>query len=94
MDTSNRQESNRLLQLLHTHLTYRKGMELVNGDPVQGFILARIRPTGAYSFFRLLPVGDGSVLIQRKVYNTRKDLMTESEILVNSENVFDLLAHY
>lgn len=94
MDTNNHQEDNRLLQLLHTHLTYRKGMELVNGDTTQGFVLAKIRHTGALTFFRLIPLSDGSVIIQRKIYNTRKDLLTESEILVNSENAFNLLANY
>lgn len=94
MDTNNDEASNRLLQLLHTHLTYRKCMELVNGNTKHGFVLRRIRPTGASTFFRLLPRGANTVLIQRKIYNSKKELMTESEILVNSENAFDLLAHY
>lgn len=94
MDTNNHEASNQLLQLLYTHLTYRKGMELITGDTKQGVVLRRIRTTGASTFFRLLPRGVDSVLIQRKIYNTKKELMTESEILVNSQNAFDLLAHY
>lgn len=77
-------------------------MEMISGHPDTGFVLARIRHTGAVTFFRFLPMNTGDVngengemvRIQRRVYNTSKVLLTETEIVVNQENVFDRIAHY
>lgn len=94
MNSKKSEQGASLLRLLYSHMLYSRGMELVSGEANEGFVLAKIRSTGALTFFRFLPTGGEDVLIQRRIYNTNKLLITETQILVNRENVFDRIANY